>query len=313
MLMNNRFDLYSRINRAPDEGGGSGSGAAAAPAGGAGGQTIISQAAAAPAAAAQVGVKSWRESTLTGDYATDPVFKNFENGEDLLRSYKHAQSMIGTPPDQLARKPGVDATQQDWDKYHEFNGRPKLSKDYTAPKLPDGKEYNKEAMAQFQEWSHKAGLNNDQFQKIVGSYKDAQEALAQKETLEYNQKVEETDSLMKKEWGSAYEQTRTDINRAFNAYGEEGLKAELEDKGMGASPKMLRFLAKIGKGLAESNALGSTGGGNPDGRVMGATEAQTAIRELQGDKTFMDAYKKGDPSAQARMTRLYGFAYPEKK
>lgn len=257
--------------------------------------------------------RTWRESNLIGDYATDPVFKNFENGEDLLRSYKHAQSMIGMPPDQVLKKPGVDATPQEWDKYHEFNGRPKAAKDYTPPTLPEGQKWNDAVLTKFQDAAFKAGVSNEAFKGIIDWYKSEQASTAAAHEAAKTESINSTTETMKKEWGAAYDQTYGDVNRLLGAFGEEGLKKELRDLGVEGNPKVLRFLAKIASQFSEGGALGQAGGGNAAGRAMGATQAQTMIREKNSDKAFMAKYNSGDAHAMAEMTRLYEFAYPETK
>lgn len=254
---------------------------------------------------------SWR-TTLGQEFQADPIFKNFNTQDDALRAYKHLRSTQGLPPERVARKPADDAPPEEWNKYHEFNGRPKDEKGYKEPTI-EGFEFNEKATAQLRKNALAAGLNQKQYESMANTL--AQEALADQTDAvkEFNTRMEGTNTKMKQEWGEAAAQTSNDIRRLLDGMGDEGLRTELEQSGILASEKMMRFLGKVSKNYAEAGAVGGAGGGNSDNRAMTASDAKGEIAELQATPDFMAKYRKGDGDAMAKMAKLHKYAYPEQK
>lgn len=254
---------------------------------------------------------SWRTG-LSTEFQADPIFKNFNSQDDALRAYKHLRSTQGLPPERIARKPADDAAPEEWNKYHEFNGRPKDEKGYKEPTIENFK-FNDKATETLRKDALAAGLNQKQYESVATSF--AKEAMAdqQRAVAEFNTRMEATNTKMKEEWGEAALQTSNDIRRLVNGMGGEGLMAELEKSGVLANENMMRFLGKVSKNYAEAGAVGGAGGGNSDNRAMTAADAKSEIAELQATPDFMGKYRKGDGDAMAKMAKLHKYAYPEQK
>jgi hypothetical protein len=254
---------------------------------------------------------SWRTG-LAPEFQSDPIFKNFNNQDDALRAYKHLRTTQGLPPERIARKPADDAAPEEWSKYHEFNGRPKDEKGYKEPAI-DGFKFDDKATEALRKDALSAGLNQKQYETVAAALAKNEISAKERATADYNARVTATNEKIQAEWGEATIDMQNGIKNVLDGIGGEGLRAELEESGILANEKLVRFLGKVAQKYMESTAVGGTGGGSPEGRAMTSSDARAEIAELHATPDFMAKYRKGDGDAMAKMAKLHKYAYPEAK
>ena len=139
--------------------------------------------------------------------------------EDLLKSYLHAQKMVGADKIPV---PNKFATDEDWKEVFTRLGAPKSPEDYKYSFKDDQVDPNQ--LKSFNETAHKLGLLPKQAEALVKYYNDLNKG--QSEQLE-SQAIEaqtKTETELKKEFGPQYNKRLDQAKRlAINTLGEDFL------------------------------------------------------------------------------------------
>jgi hypothetical protein len=166
---------------------------------------------------------------------------------------------VETPPESQAAAGQTAATQTET--------KPSTSGGADAPKpapvevkVPEGVELDGELLA---------AIRAGDPQKVVDAYAktEQQQRLAwEAKNDSWRQEVEKDPEL----GGKNMDQTRAWLNNAITRYGSKELQAELKSLGLDNNPHLVRFVAKVGKAMAEDTVAGTTaptnGSGKPDFR-----------------------------------------------
>lgn len=252
---------------------------------------------------------SFRDS-MPAEYQTDPVFKNFNSVEDVLKSYKSAAGMVGLDKGEVARKPSSSAPAAEWDAFYNFLGRPESEAKYTVPET--GKTLPQEKLSSLKKTAHSLGLNDKQFAAWVESETQAEAASAQQREQMFAQGYEDGKAALTKEWGAAYEQNVRIMAQAVKDVGGQRLVDILNNSGLINLPEVAKAFHKLGTMTQEDGAAGASGSGGHD-RPMTPKAAELEWNTLKGDKNFMANILKGDKAAIAQKDRLFGYMYPEER
>jgi hypothetical protein len=159
---------------------------------------------------------------------------------------------------------------------------------------------------------HKIGLTDKQAAGVLEYYlgttsNGMKEAKTSSETAR-NMALTE----LKQEYGAEYD-AKIDLARSVvGKFGDEKLKAYLEETKLGDHPAMIRLFAKIGEGMLDDSARGSG-----SGLILGdATTALAEINQLKLDSNFQKALMNRGPGHQEAVDKwsmLHKKAFPEKK
>jgi len=171
---------------------------------------------------------------------------------------------------------------------------------------------NEGFIGEFAAEAHKRGITDSQFQGLVSWYLGKNVADAGTQADAKAAVAAQTETVLKKDWGAAYDQNLGLAKSALAEYFGDAMVEHLEKTGLGNHPDMLKGFAKLGQQLAEDGKL--TGKANGSAAIAAPTEAQQQINGMMKDQAFLRAWKdKGDPGHQAaldKMQALYAQAYP---
>lgn len=243
---------------------------------------------------------------------SDPSLRNIKSIEDLAKGYVHAQKLVGK---ERLVVPSDENDTEAWNDVLSKLGRPESADGYELPKpaedspaqLPEGMD------RKFAEKAHELGLTNKQARDLFGWYvTDVAESEVNAQGDRLEQERQQAETVLRKEFGNAFNDRITDAQRALREYGDENgeLAKMFSQTGLGNDPNVIRFLASIGEGLREDTVGGTS---KPVGRSP--DQAKQEIGQLKGDsafmKTYLDQKQPGHKEAVERMRVLYQDAYPD--
>lgn len=139
------------------------------------------------------------KSLIPEEYKEEKALSNFNNMEDLLKSYLHAQKMVGA--NKIA-VPNKMATEDDWKEVFKKLGAPEKPEDYKYSFKED--EINPEQLKSFNETAHKLGLLPKQAESLIKFYQEMNSVGEQSKLQTAQAKQLEAESLLKKEFGAEY-------------------------------------------------------------------------------------------------------------
>ena len=270
---------------------------------------------------------------LPEDLRSDPTFEKFKDVESLAKSYKGAQSLLGSripiPSEdasddvkneffqKIQSIPGViKLPKQDDPKFSEEIGKlyDKLGRPQTPDKyeleIPDDLPMPDGFIDEITKAAHKAGLSKEQLKTLadinIKHSKSIQEAV--------KQQAVETKALLEKTWGNAFEENMGCAKGILKKYGEKYPDAtnELFNSFAGNNPVVVMLAAELGQLYREKGTIAiNIGGGNS----MTPELAKQQIADIMGNKAhpYHDRVNPAHDEAVAKVQRLYQDAYPEKK
>ena len=109
-------------------------------------------------------------------------------------------------------------------------------------------------LATFQGTAHELGLNRGQAQKLADLYVSHMAGRDQQQTETLRQAVHAWEADIKNTPGFAAQ--KEDAQRALAKYGSNELFQVMDETYIGSHPAMFRFMASVGKALAEPAARG---------------------------------------------------------
>lgn len=252
---------------------------------------------------------SWRDS-LPDDMRNHPAIQDFKDITGLTKSYLSQQEMIGK--DRIAI-PGEEDT-EGWSKLYTKLGRPDKAEgyEYKAPEGSEGLNIDNELVSQYQKKFYELGLSKKQGEALFNLYNENVVGKIKGLTAEAEKRRQDTQTLLKAEWGQAYEQNLNMAKNVIKELGDPDLIPFLEETGLGNDPRLVKIFYNIATKTSEDNFKQ---GGNNHGFISTPEQAKTKILQLQADDKFMEAYmKKTHPEHNAavkRMADLFSQAYPE--
>jgi len=235
-----------------------------------------------------------------------PCLANFNNSEDVVKSYVGVQPIIGREKIPL---PPENATKEDWDMVFDRLGRPSTIDGYKiAPaKMPEGfPAQSEEKLKGFKAKALELGLLPAQADSLYQWYMGDVSA-------EYNNHMEglavkkgDAEAGLRKEWGKGYDAKIASARQVVNEFGDPEF-GELIDSGLGNDPRFLKFLAKLGGKISEDGITT----GQPE-VTLTPEEAMGEIRKIQGDPKhpYFDKMHPEHELSVRRMKDLYELAYP---
>lgn len=235
----------------------------------------------------------WRAS-LPDDVKNDPAIKDFKTPGDWLKSYKHAQSMVGV--DKIP-KPKADWKPEQWQQYEAAIGVPDAPEKYPDAKVKvDGLEIDPGSVLEAKKLFKSLRITPEQAQGLLDYHMGIQGRELEAGKIQGQQALEQ----LQAEWKDNY---KLNVQTAFAVVKQHGapeLVEYLEKSGLGNNVHLIKLFHKFGTMTAED--LGQSGG--TSSFLSGPEAAQNEINRLQTDKEFMDALNQsGHPGHKAAVKR----------
>ena len=258
-------------------------------------------------------IEGW-QNKLPDDIKAEECLKLVPNFNEMVKQFVNQRKAIGKNKVAL---PNEKSDEKEWDAFYTAIGRPKSSDDYTTPETPKelGDIYNDNAMKAAKEFAFKIGATQKQFNEYV-AFDVAQKSalLAEQDELELKeirQQHDDTDKLLRKEWGMAYDDYIHASKRFLTeSTDKESERLEVTAK-YGNDPLLIKIFAKGGLRLQEHTALI----GELTHKVP--AEIQGRINEIQGNKDYANRNSSMSPEERQHLTdelsQLYKQLYPAKK
>ncbi len=247
--------------------------------------------------------------SLPADIRGDVAFKDIKDVGALAKAYLHGQKLIGRDPTTVLALPAANDDNAAWDAVYARLGRPDKPDGY---QLADVAGFQADAALRdkFLDTAHKAGLSARQANALYAWYGQANVEAAAASAAQQRAAGQAAVTALRQEWGQAFDEKTLDARTAVRHYGGDALVALLDQSGLGDNPVLARAFAQAGAALREAKIVGGESGQ----RSFSPAEARQQINTLQADKAFVEAYRDprnpGHKDAVARMSALYGAAFP---
>lgn len=272
-----------------------------------GGAAAASNGAPDGAASGDIGKKpdtstgNWYDSIEDSELKGYVQNKGWKDPVELATGYKNLEKLLGG--EKIPMPKGADDA-EGWNRVYDALGRPKSADEYKLP-VPEGDsgEFAKAAAGKF----HELGITAQQAEQLAAWYNEMGQSALQAQTQQSSQKVEQDLSALKGEWGTAWDENINLGQRAAREFGLDQAKLTAIENAMGTG-EMLKFMARIGRGLTEHNF---EGGKSTQSFGMTPEAARERIGALRNDQAWATKYMSGDVEAQAEMKRLMAIAFPE--
>jgi len=213
------------------------------------------------------------QDLIPADFKEEKSLQNFNNMDDFIKSYLHAQKLVGSNKIPI---PNKHATDEDWNEVYNKLGR---------PETPDGYEYSfKEdeidsaQLKSFNETAHKIGLLPKQAETLIKFYNDMNSQGKEQQEVVVRDKQIETENLLKQEFGSSYEKRIDQARRlATETLGNEFLNDTILQDGsrLGDNAELVKAFSMLADKLSEDEIIKGDGIG-----YMTAKEIEKEIEEL---------------------------------
>lgn len=193
------------------------------------------------------------KSLIPKEYKEEKALSNFNNMEDLLKSYLHAQKMVGA--NKIA-VPNKMATEDDWKEVFKKLGAPENPDDYKYSFKED--EINPEQLKSFNETAHKLGLLPKQAENLIKFYQEMNSVGEQSKLQTAQAKQLEAESLLKKEFGAEYGKRLDQAKRlASETFGKELLNNTILQDGsrLGDNVEIIRAFTMLADKLSEDEIV----------------------------------------------------------
>lgn len=251
-------------------------------------------------------------SMLPEELRTEGVFANHQNVGDLAKSYVSAAKMVGLDKNVILPIPRDDSPEA-WDAVYNKLGRPDTPDKYNLSAY-EAQVGDKEALKDYVEAAHKAGLNQKQIDAVFGKFFSDTSAMQKAQEEQTKSQFEEWSAELKKEYGMAFDQKLTNAVTMLERVGGDPLVKFVEENPVLAkNPVMVKFLVAMAEKTGEGDVLLASG--QKTSGALSPADAQQQLAALSQDpvysKAIMDkAHPQHDYYVQQR-SKLFGFAYPD--
>jgi hypothetical protein len=213
------------------------------------------------------------------NFKEEKSLENFNNMEDFVKSYLHAQKLVGADKIPV---PNKHATDEDWNEVFKKLGAPNSPEDYKY-NLKD-QEMDTGQLQQFNETAHRLGLLPKQAEGLIKFYNEMNGNIAatQEEKAAEAQLVTETE--LKKEFGPQFAKRLDQAKRlAVNSLGQEFLENTYLNDGsrLGDNLKVIKAFSEMADKLSE------------DPIIQGDGTSYMTARDIE--KEITDLTQEGSP------------------
>ena len=210
---------------------------------------------------------------IPDNFKEDKSLNNFNNMEDLLKSYKHAQSLVGADKIPV---PNKHATEEDWNEVFKRLGAPEKPEDYKYD-FKD-QEMDSQQVSEFNKTAHKLGLLPKQAEGLIKYYNEmnGNKAASEEGAAAEAQLVTETE--LKKEFGPQFSKRLDQAKKlAVNSLGSDFLENTYLKDGsrLGDNLNVIKAFSQLADKLSEDEIIKGDGS-----EYMTAKDLEKEINEL---------------------------------
>ena len=207
------------------------------------------------------------------NFREEKSLNNFNNMEDFVKSYLHAQKLVGADKIPV---PNKHATEDDWNEVFKKLG---------APETPDDYQYNfkdveldQNQVQEFNKEAHKLGLLPRQAESLIKFYNEmnSNNAASQEEAAAQAQLQTETE--LRKEYGPQFSKRLDQAKKlAVNSLGSDFLENTYLKDGsrLGDNIKVIKAFSDLADKLSEDEIIKGDGS-----EYMTAKDIEKEINEL---------------------------------
>ena len=197
------------------------------------------------------------KSLIPASFKEEKSLENFNNMEDLLKSYLHAQKMVGADKIPV---PNKFATDEDWKEVFSRLGAPKSPEDYKYSFKAD--EVDPNQLKTFNETAHRLGLLPKQAEALVKYYNDLNKGQSEQLETQAAEAQQKTEADLKKEFGPQFTKRLDQAKRlAVGTLGEEFLNNTLLKDGsrLGDNIQVIKAFSSLADKLSEDEIVKGEG------------------------------------------------------
>jgi len=206
-------------------------------------------------------------------FKEEKALDNFNNMEDFVKSYLHAQKLVGADKIPV---PNKHSTEEDWHEVFKRLGAPETPEDYKY-NLKDV-ELDQNQVQEFNKEAHKLGLLPRQAESLIKFYNEmnSNNAASQEEAAAQAQLQTETE--LKKEYGPQFSKRLDQAKKlAVNSLGSDFLENTYLKDGsrLGDNIKVIKAFSDLADKLSEDEIIKGDGSD-----YMTAKDIEKEINEL---------------------------------
>lgn len=210
---------------------------------------------------------------IPDNFKEDKSLNNFNNMEDLLKSYKHAQSLVGADKIPV---PNKHATEEDWNEVFKRLGAPEKPEDYKYDFK--GQEMDSGQLSEFNKTAHKLGLLPKQAEGLIKYYNELNGNIAETQEEQAAQSQLATETELKKEFGPQFSKRLDQAKKlAVNSLGSDFLENTYLKDGsrLGDNLNVIKAFSQLADKLSEDEIIKGDGS-----EYMTAKDLEKEINEL---------------------------------
>ena len=206
-------------------------------------------------------------------FKEEKSLSNFNNMEDFVKSYLHAQKLIGTDKISI---PNKHATEEDWNEVYKKLGAPEKPEDYKY-NIKD-QDLDQAQVSEFNKTAHKLGLLPKQAEGLIKFYNEFNNNIAESQEDQAAQSQLVTETELKKEFGPQFAKRLDQAKRlAVNSLGSEFLENTFLKDGsrLGDNLSVIKAFSNLADKLSEDEIVKGEGSS-----YLTAKEIEKEINEL---------------------------------
>ena len=206
-------------------------------------------------------------------FKEEKALDNFNNMEDFVKSYLHAQKLVGADKIPV---PNKHATDEDWNEVFKRLGAPQNPDDYKY-NIKD-QELDQTQVKEFNKAAHQLGLLPKQAEGLIKFYNEMNGNIASSQEETAAQAQLQTETELKKEYGPQFSKRLDQAKKlAVNSLGSEFLENTYLKDGsrLGDNIKVIKAFSELADKLSEDEIIKGDGS-----EYMTAKDIEKEINEL---------------------------------
>ena len=237
------------------------------------------------------------KSLIPDEYKEDKALANFQDMNQFVKSYLHAQKMVGLDKIPV---PNKYATDEDWKEVYKRLGAPETPDQYKY-KFAKDQKVDEASLKAFNEVAQRNGLMPKQAENIVKFYNELSQQAVSQEASKMDSVRLESETVLKTEYGSEYNKRLDQAKRlASQTLGADFLNNTILKNGskLGDNVSLIKAFSALADKLSEDEIVKGEGTD-----YMSAKELQKQIDELEApDSAF---WKKTHPNHERAVQEVF--------
>ena len=237
------------------------------------------------------------KSLIPDEYKEEKTLANFQDMNQFVKSYLHAQKMVGLDKIPV---PNKYATDEDWQEVYKRLGAPETPDQYKY-KFAKDQKVDEASLKAFNEVAQKNGLMPKQAENIVKFYNELNQQSVNQEASKIDAARLESETVLKTEYGSEYNKRLDQAKRlASQTLGADFLNNTILKNGskLGDNVSLIKAFSALADKLSEDEIVKGEGTD-----YMSAKELQKQIDELEApDSAF---WKKTHPNHDRAVQEVF--------